>query len=179
MLRYQLDDLDLDAFARDWLDGLESDGASMRSLVVDKPDMGSYFMMANIAPRAVEPSASGEELALFAVLSAFQDAVHSGVRPRERWRGTAYHLDSAFKYANEIGRSGVAASLLQSVVGRGRDESGLSERLTARSLGNDPAKIAAHEQDMAHIVDRDIRAARLLDPSQSIDALLLDDTDER
>lgn len=178
MIRYQLDDLDIDAFARDWLDSLESDDAAMRSLMIDTPHMGPYFMMANIAPRAVAPSASTEVLVLFAVLSAFQDAAHSGLRARERWEGTEHHLDSAFGYAQEIGRAGVATSLLQSVVRGGGKDGELSARLTARSLDNDAAKIAAHEQDMARIVDRDIRAAHLLDPSQSIDALLLGDADE-
>lgn len=40
-------------------------------------------------------------------------------------------------------------------------------------MKNDPAQIAAHEQEMAHILDRDVRAAHLLDPRVSIDALIL------
>ena len=175
MPRYQLEDLDIDAFAKNWLEGLNDDGAEMRSLVDEKPDMGPYFMMANIAPRGVDPSASTEELVLFAVLAAYQDVVHSGQRRERRWEGTTAHLDAAFNYANEIGRAGVAARLLKSVVRRGKDEDGLSRRLTARSLDNDPARIAAHEQDMARILDRDIRAARLLDPSLSVDVFLLED----
>ena len=156
MPRYQLEDLDIDAFAKNWLEGLNDDGAEMRSLVDEKPDMGPYFMMANIAPRGVDPSASTEELVLFAVLAAYQDVVHSGQRRERRWEGTTAHLDAAFNYANEIGRAGVAARLL-------------------KSLDNDPARIAAHEQDMARILDRDIRAARLLDPSLSVDVFLLED----
>lgn len=175
MPRYQLEDLNVDDFAKKWLEGLSDDGAEMRSLVDEKPDMGPYFMMANIAPRGVDPSASAEELVLFAVLAAYQDAVHSSQRRERRWEGTTAHLEAAFNYAREIGRAGVAASLLKSVVRRGMDEDGLSRRLTASALDNDPARIAAHEQDMAHILERDIRAARLLDPSLSVDAFLLED----
>jgi hypothetical protein len=173
MPRYELEDLDVDAFARQWLEGLEDDGARMRSLVDEKPDMGPYFMLANIAPRAGEPAASTEEQVLFAVLAAYQDAVHSKRLPERSWEGTTAHLNAAFAYANEIGRTGVASSLLESVVRR--DEDGFSRSLTARSLGNDPGKIAAHEQEMAGILSRDIRAAGLLDPSLSIDTLLLED----
>lgn len=147
----------------------------MRSLIAEKPDMGPSFMMANIGPQAVEPTSSTAELVLFAVLSAFQNAIQAGLRPEDPWEGTSAHLNAAFSYANEIGRGGVAASLLHFVVRRGKDNNGLSERLTARSPDNDPARIAAHEQEMAHILNRDIRAAKFLDPSLSVDAFLLED----
>lgn len=175
MSHYKLEDLDIDTFARQWLEGLEHEHATMRSFVDEHPDMGPYFMMANFGRRAVEPEASAEELVLFAVLAAFQNAIHSGRRREDPWEGTTAHLDAAFIHANEIGRAGVAASLLEFLVRRGKDEDGLSERLTARSLGKDPARIAAHEQEMAHILDREIRAAKLLDPSLSVDAFLLAD----
>ncbi|KAA0962480.1 hypothetical protein FQ142_03930 [Microbacterium sp. ANT_H45B] len=172
MTKYHLEDIDVDRFARQWLEGLDSDTASSRGLL-DHKGMGPYFMISNIGPQAVEPDSSTDELVLYAVLAAFQNADFSG-RHEEVWDSFEGHLDAAFHYANAIGRTGVARSLLAGVVRRAtRESGGFSDQLTAASLKNDPAQIAAHEQEMAHILDRDVRAAHLLDPRVSIDELIL------
>lgn len=172
MTNFHLEDIDVDRFARQWLEGLDSDTASSRGLL-DYKGMGPYFMMSNIGPRAVEPDSSADELVLYAVLAAFQNADFPG-RNEEAWDSAEGHLDAAFRYANSIGRTGVSRSLLAVAVRRAtRERGGFSDQLTAASLKNDAAQIAAHEQEMAHILDRDVRAAYLLDPGVSIDELIL------
>jgi hypothetical protein len=47
------------------------------------------------------------------------------------------------------------------------------EEMFASSLGNDPARRAAHDREMASITDRDVRAAKALDASLSIDDFIL------
>lgn len=176
MKNYRLDDIDINEFAHEWLERLNGDDASMRGLMENArsgSELGPAFMMANIAPQVVSLEASAEELVLFAVLAAFQNARFPG-RPRGSWENPAAHLDAAFAYANELGRSGVAKNLLSEVVRHGQDSDGVSDRLTASSLGNDVGRIAAHEQEMAHLLNREIRAAALLDPSLSIETILLD-----
>lgn len=171
MTNYRLEDVDVDSFTRQWLEGLDKDTASSRGLL-DYEGMGPYFAMSNIAPQAVDPNSSTDELVLYAVLAAFQNADFPGLPQKARDDVESY-VDAAFRYANTIGRTGVARLLLAGVVRRGRGEGGeLSNRLTTASLKHDPARIAAHEQEMAHILDRDVRAAHLLDPRVSIDELI-------
>jgi hypothetical protein len=178
---YKLEDLDIDDYATHWLSSLESDDAKMRGLLDEAPSsdfLGHAFMMANIAPRAASAKAPDEALVLYAVLASFQNDGFPGRQPRS-WPGVESHLIAAFAHANRLGRSGVARTLLRSVAQSGHRESDrLSAQLTSSSLGNDPGRIAAHEQELAEIVSRDVRAARLIDPSVKLDDLLLQGRDE-
>lgn len=174
MERYELGDIDVDTFARDWLARLDEEGANSRGLLefaAGDYAFGSYYMMSNIGPAAVAPTASREQLVLFAVLAAYQSADFPGAGV---WSGESNHLDIAFAFANELGRTGVARMLLEGVAGRSdRETAPLRDRLLNHSLGHDPARLAAHDREIAHILDRDIRAARLLDPTLSIDSFLM------
>ncbi|NYF16537.1 hypothetical protein HDC37_001362 [Microbacterium sp. AK009] len=89
------------------------------------------------------------------------------------WESIDQHLAHAFEYANKLGRSGVARVLLERIADRSTAPR-LPEYplLPAPSPGN-PAKLAAHDRQVAFAVDRDIRAAALLDPDISLDSILL------
>ena len=174
MTDYCIADLDVTGFTTDWLLTLDRDDAPARSLldyVGEGYDYGAHFMMANIGPRATEPVASDEELILYAALAAFQNDEFPG---RAQWEGATNHLVAVFSHANHLGRTGVALNLLQSLAERGRrDPSAFLRQLRTRAQEDDPAKLAEHDRDMAQILSRDVRAAQLLDPTISIDDLLL------
>ncbi|TIH27078.1 hypothetical protein, partial [Subtercola vilae] len=174
MTDYRIADLNVTDFATKWLGHLDGDNASARGLldhVAEGYDYGAHFMMANIGSQSTSPNASDDELILYAALAVFQN---SGFPGRSQWDGPTNHLISAFAYADQLGRMGAALNLLESLVVRVRREPEPQfQELLSNSLGHDAAKIAAHDMDMAQILSRDIRAARLLEPSLSLDDLLL------
>ena len=176
MVEYHLGNLDVDEFARSWLKMLDSDEASMKTLRgrTDRDrDLGPHFMMANIGPRAVEHDASSAELVLYAVLAVYQNDDYPG-RNGDSWAGPTGHLDAAFAYANALGRPGVATSLITAVARRSqRERQPLWRPDSQLSSTETSARMAAHDQEMAHITSRDTRAALLLDPMISIETILL------
>lgn len=130
-------------------------------------------MMANIAPRAADEDASEETLILFAVLSVYQDAGFPGA-PSKGWQGVGKHARRAFDFAQGLGDEGVAAELLRTVAKRSqRERDPFYEELLGNSLGNNPARIAAHDREMASLVGREIRAAKLFDKTASLDKFIL------
>lgn len=176
--RFSLAGFDVDAFAHSWLDFLDTPAAASRGLLAEAGDddmLGPVFMMANIGSRAVDVSATESEMIVYAVLAAYQNERYPD-RPSWTRQGTRGHLDAAFAHATRLGRTGVAKNLLLSVLRFGRQDIGNSSSRSASSAtGGHTARTAAHEQEMAHIANRDIRAAALLDPALSIDSLLLDE----
>lgn len=181
----------LHAFVADWLTALESGGGQSRGLleharaapdVHERYSYGATYVMANIASRATEATASDQELLLFAVLALYQDAGHPGSDPTV-WEGETIHVRRAFAHVAELGdreaaRRLRAEVLRQSVRGRPAE----FEAMLQRSMNHDPARAAAHDQLMASIDSRSFRAAKLLDPRGDVDAelaALLSDDDHR
>ncbi|WP_025104797.1 hypothetical protein [Microbacterium paraoxydans] len=176
-MTFVLDDLDVSGFADRWLAWVEGPDAKGRSTLLRRQPasfaMGSAFMMANIAPQAAVADSTDEELILYAVLAAFQNAGFPG--QTGPWPEARTHLELAFAHARQLGRSGVARNLLRDVAAASRrtpDE--LDKQLLAKSLGGDASKLAEHDAEMASIRNRDVRAAALLDPTISLDELLLE-----
>lgn len=171
MPTFTVGDLDVTQFVVSWLDGLDRNELFQRQ-AADSPDVAPFFMMANITPLVGRTDAGADELVLYAVLAAFQGANFPG-RPESAWVGPAPHLDAAFAYANALGRTDVAKALLLPWVRRAFEEPDRFDTfLRSRSL-DDPGKTAAHEQEMADIRSRDIRAAAVLDPRVNLDDMLL------
>ena len=171
-----MDELDVTLFASEWLTGLEHSSASARSLLghVDEwYEYGAYFMMANIGPRAGDVDASDDVLVLYAVLATFQIHRSPG---RDVWDGAVSHLNAAFAFANELSRRGVALTLLRDLAERSRREEpeGMRE-IRARSIKQDPERLAEHDREMAGILLRSVRAATVVDPSVSFDDVMLEE----
>lgn len=174
MTKWVVTGLEIGAFVRDWLAMLGGDSASMRGLL-DHADedysYGALFMMANIGPRASEPAAEREDLLLYGVLAAYQNDGFAGAP--DEWLGIETHLENAFAYAEELTSKGVAENLLRRVVEQtSRARPAEFTELTARSRKNDSARAAAHEQEMAGLNTRDLRAAELFDSSVNIDDMM-------
>lgn len=109
---------------------------------------------------------------LYAVLTVYQDMDLRWVDGP--WRGIDHHLQHAFAYANDLKRSGVARVLLERIAERSITPQPLPEsRLLPATSEAAPAKLVAHDRNLAEAVNRDIRAAALLDPTLSLDAILL------
>jgi hypothetical protein len=166
--------VDIDGFARPWLEMLGGETASMRGLlehVYEEYDYGAHFMMANIGPQASVPEADRCTLLLYGVLAAYQNDGFPGAP--DEWPGFATHLENALDHANELTDKGVADNLLRRVIKRTLQIRPTKyKEMIARSQGNDPARAAAHEQDMAGLDTRDVRAAELFDSSVNIDDIM-------
>jgi hypothetical protein len=141
--------------------------------VGDRYEYGAHYLMANIGPRATLPTATPEELLLFAVMAVYQDAGFSGA-DRTVWDGEEAHVSRAFAYFHELGPQEAARRLRADLIRRSvRERSSVFDELLRRSLKNDPAQIAAHDREMASILSRSARAAELLDPDGDFDSELL------
>ncbi|MDP9988654.1 hypothetical protein J2S98_003842 [Arthrobacter oryzae] len=166
---------DITNFVSEWSAVLTSGGGEARGLydlALNGQDpgyfYGSAFLMRNIAARAYEPTATEDELLLFAVLAVFQDDNFPGVNP-DHWDGVEAHLTSAFAYFTELGEKEAARKLRMEVVNRSLREDPPLWKELKNSRPLDPGKEALHEQDMASIDQRSFRAARLLDPDGDFD----------
>jgi len=163
----------LETFVTLWLTRVLQEDAPTRGLLehVDEGyDYGGHFLMANIGPQATDPTASEETLLLYAVLATYQN---DGFPGADVWRGEEWHVHRAFAHARKLGASDAASNLLRrSAQASTREPVPAFESMLKSSLGHDPARRAAHDRTMASIADRDIRAARFLDPAQSVDDFL-------
>lgn len=173
---FVLDDLDVSDYVERWLAWVESSKARGRAtLLRRKPvkyEMGSTFMMANIAPQAAAADSPEADLLLYAVLASFQNARFPG--HDGPWPAARVHLEQAFEHARELGRSGVARNLLRNLADQSREADAFNDMMLAKAFDGDAGKLAAHDADMAVIRDRDVRAAALLDPSITLDQILLE-----
>jgi len=178
---YVIASVNLRAFVADWVSDLESGGGQMRGLleharsdpqVGERYEYGAHYPFANIGPRATEPTATPEELLLFAVMAVYQDADFPGA-DRTVWDGEEAHVRRAFAYFHELGEQEAARRLRADVIRRSlRQRPPELEKLLRRSMNDDPARIAAHDRDMAWIDSRSFRAVELLDPDGDFDSEL-------
>ena len=113
------------------------------------------------------------ELLLFAVMAVYQDAEYPCADPT-LWDGFEVHIEQAFGYARLIGEREMAKRLRLAVIRRSMEEPPAAYvKMMNKSPKKDPAKIAAHEREMASIHQRSIRAAAVLDPEGDFDLDLL------
>lgn len=171
---------DLKRFVTAWLDDLESGGGQMRGLLATAAETGepdgeylynASFLMANIGPRAAEEAASPEELLLCGVLSLYQ-MDHQLYRGME-WDSARAHVRRAFKYAHEIGDATAARKLIHAVIERMDPGPPSYEEMRRKDRLKNPGKAAAHEQRMADLDQRNLKAAELFDPAADFDTQLL------
>jgi hypothetical protein len=171
---YEVAGHDLETLVAGWLRKVNDPDAKFRRLldhVDEEYDYGGSFIMGDIASDGSDEGASEETMAFYAIIAVYQSDSFPG---SGCWQGEAAHLWRAFTYARSLGATEVASNLLQRIAERStRVPDPMLERLRARPLGNDPSKRAAHDREMASIVHRDIRAARLLDSSLSIDDFII------
>lgn len=172
---YEIADRDLSAFVATWLRQVQKEDANSRGLLKhtdEAYDYGAHFLMSNIAPHAVDVKATEDTLLLYAVMAAYQN---DGFPGAGAWQGEENHLQRAFEHARHLGAHGVASNLLQRLAERStREPVPEFEEMLARSMGNDPAQRAEHDREIARINERDVRAAKLLDSSLSVDDFILD-----
>jgi hypothetical protein len=143
---------DLTSFVVNWLADLDQVDAPARGLlehVGEGYDYGAHFLMANIAPEAMLPSATDSVLLLYAILAVFQADEFPGCND---WQGATEHVDRAFDYGNALGATAVATKLLGALVDRSTRH---PSRNTKRSMGGEPARLAAYDRDLASIQVRD------------------------
>lgn len=102
----------------------------------------------------------------------YQEAGFPGA-DRAIWNDEEAHVRRAFAYFHELGEQEAARRLRADVIRRSvRQRPPEFEKMLRRSLGNDPARIAAHDREMASIDSRSFRAAALLDPDGDFDSEL-------
>lgn len=179
---YVIAGINLRTFVADWVSDLQSGGGQMRGLlehaeadpqVGERYEYGAHYLFANIGPRATEPTATPEELLLFAVMAVYQDAGFPGA-DRTVWDGEEAHLRRAFAYFHDVGEREAAHKLRADVIRRSvRQRPPELEQMLRRSMDNDPGRIAAHDREMASIETRSFRAAALLDPDGDFDSELM------
>jgi hypothetical protein len=175
-LQFFLDDLDVDDFVHAWSRHLATGRVTARDLLtaaIDDAAAGGYFLISNVGPKAGFAFPAKEQLVLYAVLAVYQDVDLRWMD--EPWQGTDRHVQQAFAYANQLGRSGVARVLLERVAERSathRPPPPQDPLLPAPS-GDSPGDLAAYDRAVAAAIDRDIRAAAVLDPNLSLDSILL------
>ncbi|MEU6723456.1 hypothetical protein ABZ917_07060 [Nonomuraea wenchangensis] len=165
----------------DWLADLNSGGGQSRGLLEHindpyEPDSrysyGAHMMMANIAPRAVPDDASDEVVLFYAVMAIYQHAGWPKADPRH-FDGFTPHVERAFDYFRTIDETEAARRLAADVILRMRPGPDVVENIRRRNREKNPAKSAYYERVMAEIAQRDVRAAKLLDPSIDFDAMVL------
>lgn len=174
---FVLNDLDVSDYVERWLSWVESPGARGRATLLRRKPvsfmMGSAFMMSHIAPQALSTESTDPELILYATLAAFQNSRFPD--QTGPWPEARVHLELASENARELGRSGVARNLLSDLANESRKApDDVHVKKLAQSFGGDSAKLAAHDAEMATIYDRDVRAAAVLDPTVTLDQLLLE-----
>lgn len=169
---YEIAGFDLSEFVANWISELESSEGDARGLLSNaKSDSeleerygyGALYMMANVGPQANEPKATSEVVLLFAVMSLYQDAGFPNADPT-LWEGEQVHIDRAFTYFHHVGAEEAARQLRETIIRRS---------LHKKSVKSDPAQGASHDQEMAAIDARSIRAAKLLHPEGDFDSEML------
>jgi hypothetical protein len=121
---------------------------------------GPTMVMQGIAPRVWGEAGRDDEALLFAVL-----ATYGRISDDVPWAGTPEHLQNAFMHMRKVGEREAAKLLRADVRNRAtREEHADVAYLRERSLGKDPAALAAHRRNLAQGDQRDLRAANLLHP---------------
>jgi hypothetical protein len=173
--------VNLRPFVLDWLADLSDGGGLGRSLLEEindpyEPDSrysyGGYMMMTNIAPLAVPNDASDEVLLFYAVMTTYQQAGWPEA-DRRKFDGFLPHVERAFAYFQTVGDTEAARRLAADVILRMGPEPEALERIRRHHREKNPEKSAYYERKMAEISQRDVRAAKLLDPGIDFDAMVL------
>lgn len=166
---------DLETFITTWFEDLRSGGGESRDLIDNFENMEMLFLMANIARRAAQPDASDEELLLFSALAVAREYFRE-----ERmepviagWGGMWKYICDAFDYLHEVGNEEAALILVKSVLRGMQTQSEEEQFLRSVWSNKEPGERAAHERYIAEIKQRELRAARLLDPTVDVDAVML------
>lgn len=170
---YIIAGVDLRPFVSEWLAALESQDDEERGLLEharNDPELharyqyGAAYMMSNIGPQATKSTATTEELLLFAVLSVYQIDKFPGA-DHAAWDGEQEHVRRALAHSGALGEHEIARRLRQDVLQRSRRGRPRElDKMIQHSMNNDPARIAAHDRNLASIDSRTFRAAKLLDP---------------
>lgn len=161
-----------------WLNELEqrvavSEPAMLREAAqaadpVERAYYGAAFLMQNIAPQVLGDAGSDEELLLFAVIANYHNA-----RRAQDWQDCSAYVRDAFCYLHETGEREAARRLRQQVWDRAThatdDRAHRVLRIMHRAMGDDPARMAAHDRSLARYSHRALRAASLLDPAGAED----------
>lgn len=178
---YVISGVDLRPFVLDWLVDLNSGGGQSRGLLEhindpSEPDSrysyGGHMMMANIAPRAVPDDASDEVVLFYAVMALYQQAGWPEADP-QHFDGFTPHVERAFDYFRTLGETEAARRLAADVIRKMHPGPNVLEDLRRYHREKNPAKSAYYERVMAEISQRDVRAAKLLDPSIDFDMMVL------
>lgn len=169
--------VNLRPFVLDWLADLNSGGGVSRGLLEVSPRYfyGGHMMMANIAPHAEPADASDEVKLFYAVMVIYQLAGWPGA-DQERFDGFTPHVERAFDYFRTVGETEAAQRITAGVISQmrpGPTPEQWEAFLGRRPRENSPAEDAYWDRKMAEISQRDIRAARLLDPDVDFDAMML------
>jgi hypothetical protein len=171
---YVIAGVNLRPFVIDWLADLNSGGGIMRGLLKAGPHYGygGHMMMANIGPRAEPDDASDEVTLFYAVMVTYQQAGWPGADP-ERFDGFTPHVERAFDYFHTVGETEAARRITVGVISQMSPGPEAWEKITRHHRENNPAESAYWDRKMAEISQRDIRAARRLDPDIDFDAMML------
>ena len=122
--------------------------------VAEAAAYGRSYVMSHVGPRVWGEEGTRPELLLFAALSLF------GADAAVPWLGCRDHIERALCHLRSIGEAEGARLLRDAVEQAAYEEPDqLVSELRARSLGNDPGRLAAHDQEMAKAARRELRAA--------------------
>jgi hypothetical protein len=171
---YVIAGVNLRPFVIDWLAELNSGSGILRGLLTAGPGyhFGGRMMIANIGPRAEPDNASDEVVLFYAVMVTYQQAGWPGADP-DRFDGFTLHVERAFRYFRTVGETEAARRIIAGVISQMRPGPEAWEGILRRFRENHPAEDAYWDRMMADISQRDIRAARLLDPGIDFDAMML------
>lgn len=173
---YVVAGLDLRPSIDNWLGVLnagegESNGLLELAIAESDSSYGAAFLMANIGPRAANPTASDEELLLFAVLSLFQEADFLGSF-HSVWEGIDVHLTRAFVYFRKVGPKEAARRLRYTVLQGALEDHPEAYGAFKRRHSTSPSERAYWDRVRAAIDQRSMRAADILDPDGDLDSEL-------
>lgn len=173
---YTVAGTDLRQFVADWLTEIENADPEAHPIVTavdeaepdDRAFMGAATLMQFIGPRVWGGAGTHEELLLYAALAIYQEEGRD-----LPWDGYAAYVQRAFQYLHQLGEVEAARRLRAEVVNeatRPRDDTDeWRMKMLTNSMGNDPARMAAHDREMARGQHRTLRAAAALDPAGADD----------
>lgn len=178
---YVISGVNLRPFVIGWLADLDSGGGLARDLLelindscdpASRYSYGAYMMMANIAPRALSEDASDAVMLFYAVMAIYQQGDCPNADQRH-FDGFGSHVERAFDYFWTLGAAEAARRLADDVIRRMHPGPDIVEEIQRRHREKNPGKSAYYERRMAETSQRDLRAAKLLDPGIDFDAMVL------
>lgn len=162
--------VDLQGFVENWLsEALDDPDPRLLREAEARPDdgatLGAAFLMRTLAPLLWEEEGTREQLILFGTLAVYQHGRNS-----RRWNGCVQYVEAAFDHLHEIGEAEAARQLVTEANMDAVDDDAIRSRneTTSRWRDSDPARLARYDQTMAAASNRELRAARALDPTVNI-----------